>query len=288
MISIQGVPIMLRAMLGVVAVAAAGAVVMAARPSNGRAADDAELRKELQALAQRAILFGHQSVGVNLLDGLRRLAARSGVPLRIEDVTTTAAVPPGTLAHVFVPENGNPGLKLQSFGKAISSAAPGGVDVALLKFCYIDFAKDTDARALFAKYQEAAAGYRKAQPGATLVHVTVPLTTVAGGFKAWVKGVLGRPRWGEPENARREEFNALLRGAYQGKEPIFDLALVESTRPDGRRETISWEGRTVPVLVAAYSDDGGHLNELGQDLAARALVSTLARAAAGGPSRPAP
>jgi hypothetical protein len=279
---------MWRPMLGMWTVVAAAALAVVALPTAGHAGDDVELRKELQSLAQRAILFGHQSVGMNLMDGLRRLAARAGVPLRIEDVGKTAAVTPGALSHVFIAENGDPVLKLQSFQKAISATAPGSVDVALMKFCYIDFSRDTDARALFAKYQEAAAGFRKAQPGATLVHVTVPLTTVPGGFKVWVKRMLGRPQWGPPENARREEFNALLRGAYQGKEPIFDLALVESTRPDGTRETVPFEGKTVPALVPAYSDDGGHLNETGQDLAARAMISTLARAAAGSPTRTAP
>jgi hypothetical protein len=277
---------MVRAVLGVLAVAAAGAVAMVAVPSTGRAADDAELRSELRALAQRAVLFGHQSVGMNLLDGLKRLATRAGVPLRIEDVSKTSAVPPGTLAHVFVAENGDPGLKLVSFEKAMSAAAPGSVEVALVKFCYIDFGKDTDARALFARYQEAVAAYRKAQPRAALVHVTTPLTTVPGGPKVWVKKLLGRPIWGPPENARREAFNDLLRAAYQGKEPLFDLALVESTRPDGTRETVEWEGKPVPALVAAYSDDGGHLNEAGQDRAARAMISALARAGGATPSRP--
>jgi hypothetical protein len=260
-----GSDIMARAMLGLVT---AGAAAVASLPVGVRADDDGELRKELQALATRTVLFGHQSVGTNLLDGVVRLAAGAGVKLRIEDVSKTFVVRPG---------NGNPGLKLESFGRVLAANPPGSVDAALVKFCFVDFSADTDALALFARYQEAVARFRSVQPRATMVHVTTPLTTVPGGPKVWVQRMLGKVPYGVRENARRQEFNALIRAAYQGKEPIFDLALVESTRPDGSRETVEWQGRTIPLLAGVYTDDGGHLNEAGQAVAARALVSVLAR-----------
>jgi hypothetical protein len=53
---------------------------------------------------------------------------------------------------------------------------------------------------------------------------------------------------------------------------------VESTHPDGTRETVDWNGRAVPVLVADFASDFGHLNETGQDRAARALLGVLAAA----------
>jgi lysophospholipase L1-like esterase len=89
------------------------------------------------------------------------------------------------------------------------------------------------------------------------------------------------------ENARREEFNALMRQAYQGREPLFDLAAVESTAPDGAGAVVEWSGRSIPVLAEAYSEDGGHLNEAGRLRAARELVRVLARVASGpAPSSP--
>jgi lysophospholipase L1-like esterase len=39
---------------------------------------------------------------------------------------------------------------------------------------------------------------------------------------------------------------------------------------------VTWQGRTVPSLVPAYSEDGGHLNVEGQGRAARALLEVLA------------
>ena len=91
-----------------------------------------------------------------------------------------------------------------------------------------------------------------------------------------MKSLLGRPLGGVAENARREAYNALLRQAYQGREPVFDLARVESTRPGGGAVTASWDGRPVAALAPELTDDGGHLNAEGRRRAARALLDVLA------------
>jgi hypothetical protein len=236
----------------------------------------AKLRADLAALADSRIFFGHQSVGVNILDGVRDLASAEGAPFQIEEVVNASAVPPRGIAHMFVPENGDPLRKLESFRKALSSGAGKPIQIALLKFCYVDFKPDTDARALFARYQETMRRVQIENPGTTLVHVTVPLTTLQSGPKALVKRLLGRPVYGLVENARRDEYNALLRAAYEGREPIFDLALLEATAPDGRRRTTELNGRAVPVLVAEYTDDGEHLNANGRARAAREFLTVLA------------
>jgi len=75
---------------------------------------------------------------------------------------------------------------------------------------------------------------------------------------------------------RREEYNSLLRKAYQGREPFFDLARIESTTPEGTTETVKWKGSVVPVMNPIYTNDGGHLNDAGKIRAARELVSVLA------------
>jgi hypothetical protein len=77
---------------------------------------------------------------------------------------------------------------------------------------------------------------------------------------AAVKGLLGRAPGGLLENMWRGEFNDLLRGAYVGKEPLFDLARLESTSPDGDREPQEWEDRRIPALFPSYTEDGGDLN----------------------------
>jgi lysophospholipase L1-like esterase len=76
-------------------------------------------------------------------------------------------------------------------------------------------------------------------------------------------------------NLIRHQYNELLRSTYVGKEPVFDLARLESTNADGTTETVRYEGQRVPVLATAWTSDGGHLNEAGRQRMAKALLTTL-------------
>jgi hypothetical protein len=254
---------------------AIGAVAAVAIAGAARAGDP-QLRADLEAVARRTILFGHQSVGNDLLEGVRDLAAQEGVALRIAEVRSAQGLAPGAFAHTPVAENGDPLLKLQSFERALGQD-PAPVDVALVKFCFVDVMERGDANQLFARYQAALRTLQARHSKTTFVHVTVPITAIPTGPKAFVKRLLGRDR-SQEDNVRREEFNALVRAAYQGREPLFDLAGQEATRPDGRTETVEVDGKQVPVLVPAYTHDGGHLNEAGRRRAARELVRQLASA----------
>ncbi len=257
--------------------------------SSAHAADiDASLRADLEHIAQRRIFFGHQSVGGSLLDGIRQLSAMAGVPIRVVEVPTASGVAPATLGHTFVARNGDPFQKLQSFEQALGQQ-PTGLDIALVKFCFVDITANTDVKALFARYRATINILGARNPGTTFVHVTAPLTVVQGGFKESLKRLLGRAPYGTIENMRREEYNTLLRQAYREHEPLFDLARVESTAPDGTAVTTEWKGSVAPVMDSAYTDDGGHLNATGKLRAARELVSVLAaipyRPAISGPVR---
>jgi hypothetical protein len=108
------------------------------------------------------------------------------------------------------------------------------------------------------------------------VHVTSPLTVVQSGPKALVKRMLGKPLGGSEANLARERFNALMREEYAGREPLFDLAAVESRRPDGRVVTFQAGGGRHPALAGEYASDGKHLNDLGARWAALHLLQTLA------------
>ncbi|MBW8905944.1 MAG: SGNH/GDSL hydrolase family protein [Betaproteobacteria bacterium] len=240
-------------------------------------AADAALRSDLTLLAEKRMYFAHQSVGANLLEGVAMLSREAGVPLRIQEASNAAGLAPGTLAHFFVPENGDPLGKLANFKKALGGGS--AADIALIKFCYVDIDAATDASALFAHYQETLAELRAANPRTTFVHVTLPLTTAQSGWKALAKRLLGRAPYGTIENVRREQYNALMRRAYVGREPLFDLARIESTAPDGSAVTVAWAGAVAPAMASAYTDDGGHLNEKGRRVAARALLAVLAQAA---------
>lgn len=259
------------------ALAATAAVAFA---FDARAADDARLRADLEAVGRRNFFFGHQSLGSSMIAELKKMAAEQGVPLRFADVSAAPGPRAGALAHAFLSDNGNPEGKLRAFATALA-APSGGAEapasaVAMLKFCFVDFGPGTDVAALFGKYQATLADLRAKNPHVTFVHSTVPLTTVQGGFKALLKRLMGKTPYGLAENARREDFNELLRRAYTGREPIYDLARLESTAPDGKTVTVDWNGRAIPALYSGYTDDGGHLNPQGSRLASRRLVELLA------------
>jgi hypothetical protein len=238
--------------------------------------EDVNLHADLERISQRRIFFGHNSVGENLLEGITRLSTIAGVPVHIAETKMASSVTAAMIGQTIIAENGFPFKKLKSFEQAIGQKQT-GLDIAFMKFCFVDFTSDIDVKALFANYQATIKKLQEKNPGTIFVHVTAPLTTVSRGFKAQIKYFFGySPLYGTLENMRREEYNNLLRQAYQGNEPIFDLAHVESTAADGKVETVKWNGSVVPVMLPVYTNDGGHLNAIGQLRAARELVSVLA------------
>ena len=253
------------------------AFVIAGSAANNTCAGniDSNLNAELEKISQLKIFFGHQSVGVNLLDGVSQLATQSGVPIRITEVKAANSVEPAMFGHAFVAKNGFPLQKLENFNQTIG-LAPSGLDIALVKFCYIDFSENTDVKTLFNHYRTTIEDLQARNPTTVFVHITAPLTIVQGGIKGKLKRLLGRAPYGVIENIRREEYNSLLRKAYQNSEPIFDLARIESTAPDGTLVAVEWQNLTVPAMSPIYTDDGEHLNADGKLIAARELISILA------------
>lgn len=224
----------------------------------------ATLEAQLEVISGRAIFFDHASVGENVMRGVRALLAANAGPEPVVVTQNTALDPsamgPGVWAetnHLYH-QNGRPADKFAQFRADLEAGAGARVDLAMMKLCFADFPTGTPAAATFAAYQATLDTLRAEFPGIRFVHVTVPLETVSSGGYA---------------NPDREAVSALIRAAYGPSGLVFDLALVESTRPDGTREL---DGHGVPALVPGYSDDGGHLGAVGRDRAARALVQFLA------------
>ena len=227
----------------------------------------------VQKAASRRIFFGHQSVGANILDGVNDVTAGK---LRIREGRTAALLSTPGLLHARLGENESPFTKLHDFEAALD-ALGGQVDIAFFKFCYVDFDPRTDVDALFQAYLATLARLQQKYPQVAFVHFTVPLTAVPGGPKAWLKKALTQePPWGALENEVRHRFNTLLRARF-GAQTLFDLAALESTRPDGTAVSFELHGKTLPALVPEYSDDKQHLNSVGRRRVAEALLTFLAR-----------
>jgi lysophospholipase L1-like esterase len=68
----------------------------------------------------------------------------------------------------------------------------------------------------------------------------------------------------------------MLREKYAG-EPLFDLAKVESTRPNGSRSFFHDGANVVYTLAPELTDDGGHLNATGRLAAAEEFAAVIGR-----------
>jgi hypothetical protein len=216
----------------------------------GGGGDTRTTTEQLVALKAHAIYFGHQSVGQNLMDGVDDLLAAVPAADRMARGGISEAGT-GVWADAGVDSNGHPLQKLDDFQSQMASLC-GKVDIAFMKFCWADagYIGANGAQALFDAYKAKMDAIHAACPSATLVHVTMPITT--------------------GDNTSIEAYNALLRNHYGTM--LFDLATEESTKPDGSRAMSGG----VPVLFADYASDSGHLNTTGRDRIAAELIAFLA------------
>lgn len=246
-----------------------------------RTMDDA-LKADFLAVSAARVYFGHQSVGSNILDGLEDLQRGQEQPLIhvAEPGSPGAADGHGMLLHTKVGRNGQPVTKCEDFRRILDEELGGQVDIALFKFCYVDFSDTSDVDAIFETYSRTMDDLRSRHPEVIFVHVTAPLRSVDGGPTVWVRELLGRRNRSKHANVRRSEFNRLLQERDPG-DPVFDLAASMSTYPDGSRESFKMDGVLYYSLAPAYTDDGGHLNAVGRTHVAAAFVHAIADALRG-------
>lgn len=233
---------------------------------------------DLARVARTRVFFGHQSVGMNLLDAVPQVYAAQGVAAPPIGQGGTAAGPAGGfVVHAFIGENTKPLTKIAAFDRQLRGGTAGQVDVAVMKFCYIDFSPTTDVKALFTAYSTTMAGLERAYPKVTFVKATVPLMAEPGLRTRVTQKLTGNGARAAAENDARERFNALVRAEYSD-DHLFDIAAVESTAPDGSREQGTYQGRTYYALHGGYTTDGGHLNEAGAQRVAAEWLRVLAAA----------
>jgi len=239
---------------------------------------------EWKKLAAKKIYFGHQSVGYNIIDGIRNIMkSNPAIGLNIRETADVSAFNNGVLAHSPNGENVKPKSKVDAFVKTMDSGLAKQVDIAFFKFCYVDFNKDTDITDLFRYYALAMDTLKKKHPKVIFLHMTVPLTTegellgIRTRVKEQVKMIMGREtelQQSIDANIKRNEFNNLLRKKY-GSSDIIDLEQFESTNTDGTLYTSVKGGVKHNLMVPAYTYDGGHLNDLGKIVIADRFLTRL-------------
>jgi len=234
-------------------------------------------------LAGAKIFFGHQSVGYNIVRGIEDIIRQSGtVKLNIVEMSRSGDFDKPVFAHAKVGKNMQPISKIEEFVEVMNNGAGDKVDIAFLKFCYVDVTNQSNPSEIFEKYKAAISNLEKRHPRVKFVHFTVPLTTPPKDTKSTIKGfakwLLGKPA-AIDDNLKRLEYNELIRGQYDKTGRFFDLALVESVGPDGLACFVKSNGMKIPVMTPAYTSDGGHLNEHGQKAVAGQLLVKLSETA---------
>jgi hypothetical protein len=236
---------------------------------------DQSVIENLKSLEKIKIYFGHQSVGYNIMDGLEDLMQEAGNnSIKIIESDGSNKLPEYYFAHSRVGNNTEPSTKCDAFSEILSEEFAKQLDFALLKFCYVDMGAKDDPTAVYEYYKTTIDSIKKKYPHLTIIHITIPLTTIQTGWKVPIKKLLDKEIQGHAENINRYIFNSLLKKYYKN-DPIFDLSEVESTYPDGSRALFEQDGKTYFSLISEYTYDGGHLNELGRQLVAKELVKIL-------------
>jgi hypothetical protein len=225
---------------------------------------------EWKVLSQKRILFGHQSVGNNILSGARSLADGAGAGLKI--VESRNAPADTGITHFKIGKNEDPRSKIKDFENTLAGGAAQGADVALMKVCYIDIHADTDAGKLAEEYLASLERLSRQFPRTVFIAVTAPLKTVQSGPKALLKRLMGREIGGYADNFRRQEFNTVLRNSSAFKGRLFDIAKFEAEGAGSHQ----YKGQALEVLNPALSNDGGHLNARGEQYIAARLLKLLA------------
>ena len=246
-----------------------GGAVVPAKPDLSLVADLAIARKS-------RIFFSHHSVGENIIDGMQAVASDVGAaPLAVAPLQQGASHEGPAFLHASGGRNGDPASKIAFFEATMRGRPELKPDLAFMKFCFVDVVPTTDVDALFAQYERTMASLKREFPRVRFAHVTFPLVPRPMDVKSRMRRLLGLWEWTDASNAKRHEFNEKLRRKFAG-DPIFDLARVESTLPDGTVVAFELDGKLIPSMADAYGDS--HLNMTGKRVAGAAAIQFLAAA----------
>jgi len=235
-----------------------------------------------ERLGQKKIFFGHQSVGNNIIAGLQKLGdENSELKLNIVRIEQFGPLGDPGFYHSDIGKNDYPKTKIDDFARAMEQGIGNTADIAFFKFCFVDITDKTNIEEVFNYYSKTMEKLRSKYPKVTFVHFTVPLLMRnKPTFMSYIKKLVGVGEgdgfFDNSHNIARNRYNELVKQKYAGKEPLFDLAMIESTYQDGTRCTFTSNGKTYYCLVPEYTNDGGHLNELGQKIVAEQLMIFLA------------
>jgi hypothetical protein len=232
----------------------------------------ADVTRDVDNLTNKKIYFGHQSVGLNLIDGLQDIGV---VDSKFPAIETKSAedIAGAGLYHARVGQNLDPKSKIDEFVQLMRSGIAEKVDIAFLKLCYVDIDAETDVDAVFSYYVEEIEKLQSEYPQLKIIHLTGPLKTTKSTWKTKIKTLIGAENiWEYSDNIKRNSYRELILDTYHD---VFDIAKYVSTGDDGYSESFTYNDKKYLSLREDYTDDGGHLNVKGRSFVAEKLVNFI-------------
>ncbi len=180
-------------------------------------------------LREQSIFFGHQSVGYDIVQGIREVISRRvGANLRIVETRNADEIRGPMLAHARIGRNGDPLSKIEEFQALMKGGLEDKVDIALFEFCYVDVGIRSNPDAIFASYCQAMDRLKVRFPKVTFVHVTVPMhglpRTTKGRLKTSVMQRVGRPTELDENRARGHTTTSSCANAPRTANPCLTLS----------------------------------------------------------------
>jgi hypothetical protein len=230
-------------------------------------------------LRSAKIFFGHRSVGFNIIKGLEDIF-KEKPNLKLNLLEIDKPMEPKSewqFIHAKLGENSKPLSKINDFANYMSKGIGNNVDIAFFKFCFVDIHLKTNIQELFEEYKSQIKKIKKEYPDTQIVHLTVPLYQKKTTAKTFLKRLIKRKVvWEYDIIVKQNQYNDLIRKEYSDIDPIFDIAELESTLPDGRRTSFKRNKKIYYSLAPEYTNDGGHLNLIGRKRVAEQLLILLA------------
>ncbi|MCP4672192.1 MAG: hypothetical protein GY857_12900 [Desulfobacula sp.] len=233
------------------------------------------LKSSLNKLAEKRIFFGHRSVGNNILQGIDDILTQyPGIHLKILKYEAVKRPKDKGIIHAWIDQNGSPQSIADDYTRMVEKIPGKDMDFALIRFT--PWYGKTDMDEIFKDYTIAIEQLKQRHPKTVFIHGTFPLNHSKTSFKTWIKKLIGKKEiWEYDGNILANRFNEKLRDNYLGKQPFYNLELIQSTYPDGRRSQFTLDGKKYFNLIKDYTYDNTHLNEKGRQMAAERLLTLL-------------
>lgn len=240
-----------------------------------------QVRQNLERALATRVFFAHQSIGENILNGLPAALASEGLPApRVVSPDDGSSTEGGVFMHALIGTNGDPLGKIADFQTYVSQVSKAGIDIAILKLCYVDFETSTDVKKVFAAYSSAMERLEAQYPDITFIYTTTPLTAKGSPANAVnannVHGLADASQSGMPIEAVREKYNALVRDRYRDTGRLFDIAALEASVDDGKVMAQEYKGDLHYAMNPELADtDREHLNSTGSKRLGKKLLELI-------------